>query len=114
VFADWTPDPAVHQGWPHAIHGGLIATLLDEAASYVAFVRNDRAATARLNIRFFGPAIVDDLLRVDARLTRATRRLLEVHSWVSNRATGSTIAEADASLMLMTDEQRHEFGVKSS
>ena len=111
MFADWTPDPAVHQGWPHAVHGGLVATLLDEAAAYVAYVRDQPAATARLNVRFLAPAVVDDHLRVDARLTRSTRRLLEVHSWVSNRATGATIAEADASLVLMTKQQRKECGI---
>ncbi len=113
VFAEWTPDPAVHQGWPHTVHGGLVAALLDEAAAYVAYVRDQRAATARLNIRFHGPALIDDALRVDARLTRTTRRLLEVHAWVSTRSTGETIAEADASLMLMTDEQRTEFGLSA-
>ncbi len=113
VFAEWTPDPAVHQGWPHTVHGGLVAALLDEAAAYVAYVRDQRAATARLNIRFHGPALIDDALRIDARLTRTTRRLLEVHAWVSTRSTGETIAEADASLMLMTDEQRTEFGLSA-
>ncbi len=113
VFAEWTPDPAVHQGWPHTVHGGLVASLLDEAAAYVAYVRDQRAATARLNIRFHGPALIDDPLRVDARLTRATRRLLEVHAWVSTSSTSETIAEADASLMLMTEEQRTEFGVRA-
>ena len=113
AFAEWTPDPAVHQGWPHTVHGGLVAALLDEGAAYVAYVRDQRAATARLNIRFHGPALIDDPLRVDARLTRATHRLLEVHAWVSVQSTGSTIAEADASLMLMTEAQRTEFGLSA-
>ena len=111
VFADWTPDPAVHQGWPHAVHGGLVSTLLDEAAAYVAYARGQRAATAKLTIRFRGPAVVDDALRVDAWLTRATRRLLEVHASVTDLTTGGIVAEADASLMVMTDAQRHEFGL---
>ena len=111
VFADWIPDPAVHQGWPHAVHGGLVATLLDEAAAYVAYVRDKRAATAKLTIRFHGQAAVEDALRVDAWLTRATRRLLEVHASVTNLTTNQTVAEADASLMILTDAQRREFGV---
>lgn len=113
VFAEWTPNPAVHQGWPHTVHGGLVAALLDEGAAYVAYVRDQRAATARLNIRFHGPALIDDPLRIDARLTRATRRLMEVHAWVSVLSTGSTIAEADVSLMLMTEDQRTEFGLSA-
>ena len=114
VFADWVPDPAVHQGWPHSVHGGLVSTLLDEAAAYVAYVRGQRAATARLTVRFHGPAAVDDALRVDARLTRATRRLLEVRSWVTDLTTGDTVAEADASLMVITDAQRREFGLEAA
>ncbi|MDA1095875.1 MAG: PaaI family thioesterase [Chloroflexi bacterium] len=110
VFAIWTPKED-HQGWPQAVHGGLVSTLLDEAAAYVAYARGDRTATARLNIRFHTPAPVADALRVDGRLQRASRRLLQVRAQVTTLASGAIVADADATLMLLGDAQRREFGL---
>ena len=110
VSAIWAPNED-HQGWPHTVHGGLVATLLDEAAAYVAYARGDRTATARLNIRFHAPAQVADPLRVDAWLQRASRRLLQVRAQVTTLASGTNVADADATLMLLGDAQRREFGL---
>lgn len=100
-----------HQGWPHALHGGLVATLLDEAAAYVAVTHGSRAVTARLNLRFQNPAPLDAALRVEARLVRSTGRLLEVHGTVTTSSGGETIAEADATLVVLTDVQKRAFGL---
>ena len=45
VEAIFTPRDNL-QGWPEALHGGIVATLLDEAAAYVAYVQNVHAVTA--------------------------------------------------------------------
>lgn len=41
-----------HQGYNGIMHGGLIATLLDEAMAYVIGFKDIQAFTAELNIRF--------------------------------------------------------------
>jgi|SRR6056297_2057963 len=41
-----------HQGYDGIMHGGLIATLLDEAMAYVMGFKDVQAFTAELNIRF--------------------------------------------------------------
>ena len=41
-----------HQGYSGIIHGGLTATLLDEAMAYVIGFKGIKAFTAELNIRF--------------------------------------------------------------
>ena len=61
-----------HQGWPNVLHGGIVATLLDEAAAYVAYARGQHAATAHLNIRYSRPAPLDD---APARLGNPAERL---------------------------------------
>ncbi len=109
VTAIFQPEEA-HQGWPNVLHGGLVATLLDEAAAYVAYARGEHAATARLNLRFSMPAPLDEPLRVDARLVRATRRLLEVGGEVTT-LSGKPIAAARATLMLLTDHQKQGYGL---
>ena len=98
------------QGWPNVLHGGIVATLLDEAAAYVAYARGQHAATARLNIRYSRPAPLDEPLRVSASLVKDTRRLLTIETNVKTLAD-ETIAVAEATLMLLTEEQEREYGL---
>ena len=99
-----------HQGWPHILHGGIIATLLDEAAAYVAYARGQHAATARLNIRYRRAAPLDAPLRVSATLVKDARRSLTIESRVDT-LDDETIASADATLLVLTQNQEHEYGL---
>jgi acyl-coenzyme A thioesterase PaaI-like protein len=83
---------------------------LDEAAAYVAYARGEHAATARLTVRYSTPAPLDEPLRVEARLVRATRRLLDVEGTVVT-VSGTPIAGAEATLMLLTDHQKRAYGL---
>jgi len=51
VKGEFTPGEN-HQGYDGIMHGGLIATLLDEAMAYVIGFKDIQAFTAELNIRF--------------------------------------------------------------
>jgi uncharacterized protein (TIGR00369 family) len=51
VKGEFTPGEN-HQGYDGIMHGGLIATLLDEAMAYVMGFKDIQAFTAELNIRF--------------------------------------------------------------
>lgn len=51
VKAEFQPSEN-HQGYNGIIHGGLTATLLDEAMAYVVGFKGIKAFTAELNIRF--------------------------------------------------------------
>src|ERR1043165_7802872 len=56
VTARFTPRPE-HIGFKQVIHGGLIATVLDEIMVWVCAVRTKRFAyCAELNVRFVSPA----------------------------------------------------------
>ena len=99
-----------HQGWPQALHGGIVATLLDEAAAYVAYARGQHAATARLNIRYSRPARLDEPLRVSASLVRDARRILTIDAHVST-LDDQRIADAQATLLLLTERQERDYGL---
>ncbi len=99
-----------HQGWPNVLHGGIVATLLDEAAAYVAYARGQHAATARLNIRFSRPAPLDTPLRVTATLVKDTRRMLTIEARVTT-LEDEKIATAEATLLLLTAKQQQEYGL---
>ena len=99
-----------HQGWPNVLHGGIVATLLDEAAAYVAYARGQHAATARLNIRYSRPATLDEPLRISASLLKNSRRMLTIEAHVTTLEEDK-IADAEATLLLLTPKQEHEYGL---
>ena len=73
VQARFVPRPD-HVGFRHTIHGGIIATLLDEAMVWACAVQTRRFAfCAELNVRFAHPARPNTELLVTAELA-ANRR----------------------------------------
>jgi uncharacterized protein (TIGR00369 family) len=56
-----------YAGGPGFVHGGIIATLLDEAMGKVNRFRGLRAVTAELNIEYLRPVRVDEDFVVEAR-----------------------------------------------
>ena len=61
VEAEFIPGE-YHQGYDDIMHGGLVATLLDEAMAYAVGVRGIKAFTAELNIRFRKAAEIGEKL----------------------------------------------------
>ncbi len=55
-----------YQGGSGFIHGGIIATLLDEAMSKVCRFSDVRAVTAELTVEYLRPVPVDAEIRVEA------------------------------------------------
>lgn len=49
--AEFTPQDW-HQGWAGIVHGGLVATLLDEVMTRMCWERGLNVATAQLNVRY--------------------------------------------------------------
>ncbi len=58
--------PAEYQGGPGFIHGGIIATVLDEAMGKVSRFRGVRAVTAELVVEYLKPVSVDAPLLIEA------------------------------------------------
>ena len=57
---------ATHGGWEGVFHGGLMATLLDEAMMAYLYLTGTSAATASLEVRFRAPVRIGDDLVVTA------------------------------------------------
>lgn len=57
-----------HQGYEGILHGGLVATLLDEVAVQMLWAKGVPAVTARLEVRFLKPAPVGKEVVAEARL----------------------------------------------
>src|SRR2546428_9835161 len=63
IRADFTPNLG-HQGFPGVLHGGIIATLLDETMGRTGALRRKWLITGKLAIRYRLPAPIDQPVRV--------------------------------------------------
>jgi uncharacterized protein (TIGR00369 family) len=78
IRTTFTPGPH-HVGFEGLIHGGLLATVLDEAMVWAAIWSCRRACVAgELNVRYRRPGRVGRQLRCAARVVAARSRMIEV------------------------------------
>ena len=94
VRARFTPR-LEHIGFRDTVHGGIIATLLDEMMVWVCAVRTRRFAfCAELNVRFLNPLRPGESVNASAELVVNRRdRLFEAKAELRNEA-GLTLANA--------------------
>jgi acyl-coenzyme A thioesterase PaaI-like protein len=86
VITDFATDPH-HIGFAGLIHGGLLATVLDEAMVWSAIWSTRRACVAaEMTIRFKQKVAVGRVMSVDAWVTRARPRLIETESTLCDGA----------------------------
>jgi uncharacterized protein (TIGR00369 family) len=79
------------------VHGGALATLVDNAGGMAAgMLAGARASTVDLHIRYLAPA-TGSVVRAEARVLRAGRRLVVTEVRVTDD-TGAFVATATVSL----------------
>lgn len=80
-------------GWSSVLHGGIVATLLDEAMAHAAISRGIRAVTARLEVRFRRAVPLGEPLVAEGKIENRRGRVLELSSALTG-ADGTLFAEA--------------------
>lgn len=91
--------PCDHQqGYPGRMHGGIVATMIDEAMGWAVYGAAQWGATARLSVRYRRPVRLDQVLRIEAWVTRNRGRVLELRAEVRDPA-GALLAEGDGTFM---------------
>ncbi len=68
--------PVQFQGWRCTVHGGLLATVLDETMVQAAAATGLKSVTAEITVKFRKPAMTGEPCRVSARLTGARGRIV--------------------------------------
>jgi acyl-coenzyme A thioesterase PaaI-like protein len=101
--AEFTP-PDHLQGFPGRVHGGGVATMLDEAMGWAAYAQGLWAMTARLEVRFRAPVPLGEPLTVEGWVTRDRGRFLELRAEARTR-DGRLVAHADGLFARVTGEQ---------
>ncbi|MBP6712208.1 MAG: PaaI family thioesterase [Propionivibrio sp.] len=85
------------QGYSSALHGGMIATLLDAAMTHCLFHQGIEAMTADLQVRYLAPVPCPGRIEVSARLSGQRRLIYELDAEL--RAGGMVKARAKAKFM---------------
>jgi len=98
VVAAYTPREQF-QGYPGVLHGGIVASLLDEAGGRVVMIGNHRhfMLTAKMEIKYRRPTPLGQALTVHGRLLKRRGRLALAHAEL-RLADGTVTAEADLTL----------------
>jgi uncharacterized protein (TIGR00369 family) len=89
----WRPGKD-YVGWEEKVHGGLLATLLDEVMAWAPSSYDSWAVTAEMNLRFRSPASPGESLHASARVTERRRRIYHVRGEVRGE-DGRMVAEAE-------------------
>ena len=93
----------IHEGPPAVVHGGWVATLLDQLLGHANAAAGVGGFTAELTVRYRRPTPYDVPLTVRARTEKVDGR--RVHASGEIVADGAVTAEASG-LFLMPSEQR--------
>ena len=72
-----------YQGWTDILHGGIVATVLDEVMTRLLWERGISAMTVELTVRLKRPTPVGRPLTARARLASQRRRLYQTEAEVS-------------------------------
>jgi uncharacterized protein (TIGR00369 family) len=95
-----------HQGYFNIVHGGIIATLLDEAMVKLAIAMDMPAVTAQMDVRLRKALNVGEKIIISAEILKETRKILEAYA---KAVTSNGILAADATGKLMkVDSMRNE------
>jgi uncharacterized protein (TIGR00369 family) len=90
-----------HLATPFAAHGGSVAALIDAALGVACLteVCEDLkvVSTVNLTISYLIPALKDDVLSADAKVTKSGKRILFVEGKVMNQK-GELVATASATM----------------
>jgi uncharacterized protein (TIGR00369 family) len=94
-----------YQGGGGMAHGGIIATLLDEAMGKVCRFREVRAVTAELTVQYLKPVRVDEEIVVEGYETEVKGRNLFLVGEIRNSA-GEVVAKGTGRFVVIGQKEK--------
>lgn len=91
VLATWEPNSDL-VSWQNVLHGGIQATLMDEVAGWLVYVKCETAGvTSELNIKYRKPLLISNgQVTVRCKLRERNRKFATIDAWIiSNKETCS-------------------------
>ncbi len=93
----------IYQGWQNIAHGGIVATILDEAMAWAVMRLGISAVTAKLNVRYKHPTPIGESLKVIGEVIRQEGRALQTRAELLDERN-MLLAEAEAVYMEVGSE----------
>jgi uncharacterized protein (TIGR00369 family) len=98
----------IYQGFPGAMHGGILATILDEVMAWAIYAAGSWAVTAKMEIRYRDPGPLEGTLHGVGEVTRDRGgKTFEAEGRILGD-DGRTIAEATGLFMRVPVEKMRE------
>lgn len=102
AFAEFTI-PKTFQGYKDIIHGGILATILDEAMIKLVIAQGINAVTAEFTVRLKNPLQPGVKATVEAEIIKSGRRLIEAAAYIQD-ASSKKIAEGYGKLIPVSED----------
>ncbi|MBS3098311.1 PaaI family thioesterase [Candidatus Woesearchaeota archaeon] len=87
-----------HQGYKDVVHGGILATVLDEAMTRLGYELGLNTVTARIEVDLKKPAYINEKLFLEGEIIEEKERKVLAKS-VAKNADGEIVAEAKGVLV---------------
>jgi uncharacterized protein (TIGR00369 family) len=85
------------QGWQGVVHGGLLATVLDEAMVQAAMAGGTTCVTAEITVKYRQPALTGTPYGLSAKVVATKGRIITAESRICD-ARGQIFAQASGKL----------------
>lgn len=110
IISFWNPREH-YQSWVGTIHGGILATLIDETAGWVISRKMQTAGmTSRLELQYKKPVTTDNQqLTIRGHITQQKRNFVTIALSIENDE-GETCVEATALYYAMDEKRAAEMG----
>jgi acyl-coenzyme A thioesterase PaaI-like protein len=95
--------PKEFQGWQQVIHGGILATLLDEIMMHAVWHFAGAGVTLGLEVQFRHPLAPDEPVLVRGRLTETKGRRLKAQGEIIRQADNRLIANSLGRFLLLPE-----------
>jgi acyl-coenzyme A thioesterase PaaI-like protein len=92
---EWTPRPE-HAGYKDIVHGGLVATVLDEVMIRLLYALGIRAVTAELGARYLSPLRAGRRYRFESRLLTDKGRIVTAEAEAFDAESGERVTSGSA------------------
>ena len=101
--AEFTPTE-FYQGWPGVAHGGIITTMLDEAASWAILFEGLNPITVKMEVEFKRPTVIDKPLIITSSITKKTEKWVEAKAAITS-TDGTLIAESKSKYFVIKQDE---------
>jgi acyl-coenzyme A thioesterase PaaI-like protein len=93
--------PREYQGWQEVIHGGIVATLLDEIMMHAVWHFAGSGVTLGLEVKFRQPLAPGEMVLVRGKLIESKGRRLKAQGEIIRQADNRRIADSQGRFLLL-------------